>query len=63
MKEIEVREVMVKRKEMGKINEDKKEEKIVGEIMERKNKRVKVWREDIENIIGIIKKKEMMREI
>ncbi len=63
LKELEVSDVMVHRTAMGTINADTPADQIVGEILASPHTRVPVWRDDIDNIIGIIHTKDLLRAL
>ncbi len=54
LKELEVSDVMVHRTSMGTINADAPAEQVVREILASPHTRMPVWRDEIDNIIGII---------
>ncbi len=63
LKELEVSDVMVHRTAMGTVNADTPADQIVGEILASPHTRVPVWRDDIDNIIGIIHTKDLLRAL
>ncbi|MBC2883913.1 HlyC/CorC family transporter [Ochrobactrum sp. CM-21-5] len=63
LKELEVSDVMVHRTNMGTINADEPADQIVGEILASPHTRMPVWRDDIDNIIGIIHTKDLLRAL
>jgi len=63
LKELEVSDVMVHRTAMGTINADAPAEQIVGDILASPHTRMPVWRNDIDNIVGIIHTKDLVRAL
>ncbi len=63
LKELEVSDVMVHRTAMGTVNADTPADQIVGEILASPHTRVPVWRDDIDNIVGIIHTKDLLRAL
>jgi Mg2+/Co2+ transporter CorB len=63
LKELEVSDVMVHRTAMGTINADAPAEQIVGDILASPHRRMPVWRNDIDNIVGIIHTKDLVRAL
>lgn len=60
LKELEVSDIMVHRTAMGTINADAPAEQIVGDILASPHTRMPVWRNDIDNIVGIIHTKDLV---
>lgn len=63
LKELEVSDVMVHRTAMDTINADEPADKIVREILASPHTRVPVWRDEIDNIVGIIHTKDLLRAL
>lgn len=63
LKELEVSDVMVHRTSMGTINADAPAEQVVREILASPHTRMPVWRDEIDNIIGIIHTKDLLRTL
>lgn len=63
LKELEVSDVMVHRTGMRTINGDAPADQIVREILASPHTRMPVWREDIDNIVGIIHTKDLVRAL
>lgn len=63
LKELEVSDVMVHRTGMRSINGDAPAEQIVREVLASPHTRMPVWREDIDNIVGIIHTKDLVRAL
>ncbi|GAA5539551.1 HlyC/CorC family transporter [Ochrobactrum soli] len=63
LKELEVSDIMVHRTAMGTINADAPAEQIVGDILASPHTRMPVWRNDIDNIVGIIHTKDLVRAL
>jgi len=59
--EMEVEEAMVHRNDMETINADEPEKKIIEKILAGKHSRIPVWKDNPENIIGILYSKDMVR--
>ncbi|MFC0244669.1 HlyC/CorC family transporter [Falsochrobactrum ovis] len=63
LKELEVSDVMVHRTGMRTINGDAPADQIVREVLASPHTRMPVWREDIDNIVGIIHTKDLVRAL
>ena len=63
LKELEVSDVMVHRTSMGTINADAAAEEIVRDILASPHTRMPLWRDDIDNIVGIIHTKDLLRAL
>lgn len=63
LKELEVSDVMVHRTSMSTINADAPADQIVGDILASPHTRMPVWRDDIDNIVGIIHTKDLLRAL
>ncbi|MBV2141994.1 HlyC/CorC family transporter [Falsochrobactrum sp. TDYN1] len=63
LKELEVSDVMVHRTGMRTIDGDAPADQIVREILGSPHTRMPVWREDIDNIVGIIHTKDLLRAL
>ncbi len=63
LKELEVSDVMVHRTAMGTINADAPADQIVGEILASPHTRMPVWRGDIDNIVGMLHTKDLVRAL
>jgi Mg2+/Co2+ transporter CorB len=61
--ELEVTDIMVHRTKMRSVNGDDPAEVIVREILESPYTRMPVWREDTDNIVGIIHAKDLLRAL
>ena len=63
LKELEVSDVMVHRTSMGTVNADAAAEEIVRDILASPHTRMPLWRDDIDNIVGIIHTKDLLRAL
>lgn len=63
LRELEVSDVMVHRTAMGTINADDPAEVLVKEILASPHTRLPLWRDDIDNIVGIIHTKDLVRAL
>ncbi|MBN9045107.1 MAG: HlyC/CorC family transporter [Rhizobiales bacterium] len=63
LKELEVSDVMVHRTAMGTINADAPADRIVGEILASPHTRMPVWRDETDNIVGILHTKDLLRAL
>ncbi len=63
IKELEVSDVMVHRTSMGTVNADAAAEEIVRDILASPHTRMPLWRDDIDNIVGIIHTKDLLRAL
>ncbi len=60
LKDLQVLDIMVHRTKMDTVNAAEPPEKIVAEILNSQYSRVPVWRDEAENIVGIIHTKDML---
>lgn len=60
LKELQVDEIMVHRMEMETINADDPPQKIVDDVLRSQYTRVPVWREEPDNIIGVLHSKDLL---
>ena len=63
LRELEVSDVMVHRTAMGTINADDSAEVLIKEILASPHTRMPLWRDDIDNIVGIIHTKDLVRAL
>ncbi len=63
LKELEVSDVMVHHTAMGTINADAPADRIVGEILASPHTRMPVWRDETDNIVGILHTKDLLRAL
>ncbi|MFQ0813683.1 hypothetical protein AVM02_07375 [Brucella anthropi] len=63
LKELEVSDVMVHRTSMGTVNADAPADEIVRDILASPHTRMPLWRDDIDNIVGIIHTKDLLRAL
>lgn len=63
LRELEVSDVMVHRTTMGTINADDPADSIVREILASPHTRMPIWRDDIDNIVGIMHTKDLLRAL
>ncbi|WP_139974761.1 MULTISPECIES: HlyC/CorC family transporter [Brucella/Ochrobactrum group] len=63
LKELEVSDVMVHRTSMGTVNADAPADQIVRDILASPHTRMPLWRDDIDNIVGIIHTKDLLRAL
>lgn len=63
LRELEVSDVMVHRTAMSTINADDPADQIVRDILASPHTRMPIWRDDIDNIIGIIHTKDLLRAL
>ena len=61
--DVQVSEIMVHRKNMAMIDADQSPSMIVAEALNSPYTRIPLWREDPENIIGVLHAKDLLREI
>ncbi len=61
--EVDIEEIMIHRKNVVMINIDQPVDKIVKEVLSSPHTRVPLWRDNPDNIVGIIHVKELLREI
>ena len=61
--DLEVSDVMVHRTKMQSINADDPPEKIVDDVLSSPYTRLPIWREDPDNIIGILHAKDLLRSL
>jgi len=61
--EVDVDEIMVHRKTVAMINADDAPADIVGQVLESTYTRLPIWRNEPENIIGVVHVKELLRAI
>lgn len=61
--EVQVREIMVHRKNVTAINADLPPEKVVNEVLESPYTRFPLWRDDPDNIVGVLHAKALLREL
>ncbi|MBL4892648.1 MAG: HlyC/CorC family transporter [Rhizobiaceae bacterium] len=61
--DLDVGDVMIHRTAMESINIDDPSEKIVKQILESPYTRIPIWREEVENIIGVVHAKDVLRSI
>jgi Mg2+/Co2+ transporter CorB len=62
LRELKIADVMVHRKNMIAIDADQPQEDIFNELVAANHSRVPVWREQPDNIVGILHTKDVMRE-
>lgn len=63
LEEVEVEEIMVHRKNVRMVNSDMPIEDLINEVMRSPYTRMPVWKEDQDNIIGVIHSKLVLREL
>lgn len=63
LRELEVSDVMVHRTAMSTINADDSAEVLVREILASPHTRMPLWRDDIDNIVGMIHTKDLVRAL
>lgn len=63
LSDTEVWEIMVHRKDMVTLNIDQPNNKIIEQILEELHSRVPVWRDNPDNIIGVLYNKDLVRSI
>jgi Mg2+/Co2+ transporter CorB len=63
LSEVDVGEIMVHRKTVAMINADEPAEEIVGQVLASQYTRLPLWRDQPENIIGVLHAKEVLRAI
>ena len=61
--DLDVGDVMIHRTAMESINIDDPSEKIVKQILESPYTRIPIWRDEVENIIGVVHAKDVLRSI
>jgi Mg2+/Co2+ transporter CorB len=63
LRELEVSDVMIHRTKMRSVNADDPPEIVVREILQSPHTRMPVWRGSIENIVGVIHAKDLLRAL
>ena len=63
LRELEVTDVMVHRTKMQSVNADDPPQKLVDEILKSPYSRLPVWKDEPENIVGVLHVKDLLREL
>ncbi len=63
LQELEVSDVMVHRTKMRGINADSPPEAVVREILQSPHTRMPLWRDSVENIVGVLHAKDLLRAL
>ncbi len=63
LRELEVTDVMVHRTKMQSVNADDPPQKLVDEILKSPYSRLPVWKNEPENIVGVLHVKDLLREL
>ncbi len=61
--EVDIEEIMIHRKNVVMINVEQSVEKIVKEVLSSPHTRIPLWKDNPDNIVGVIHAKELLREI
>ena len=63
LKEVDVSEIMVHRRDMAMVDANQPNDEIIRQVMESPYTRVPLWRDDPENIIGVLHAKDLLRAL
>lgn len=63
LQELELSDIMVHRMAMNSVNADTPPEEIVREVLSSSHTRIPVWKDDIDNIVGIVHTKDLLRSL
>ncbi|RCS22367.1 HlyC/CorC family transporter [Phyllobacterium salinisoli] len=63
LRELEVSDVMIHRTAMSSINADDPADSVVREILSSPHTRMPVWRDDTDNIVGVVHAKDLLRAL
>lgn len=61
--ELQIEDIMVHRTKMSTLNADDPRDKIVDEILKSQHTRLPVWRDEPENIVGVLHTKDLLRAL
>ncbi len=63
LQELEVADVMIHRKNMEMVDAGQSNDVIVQEVLKSAHTRLPLWREDLENIVGVLHQKDLLRAL
>ena len=63
LSELEVSDIMIHRKNMEMIDVDQRPDKIVEQVLKSQYTRIPLWRDETENIIGVLHVKDLLRAV
>ena len=63
LQELEVSEIMVHRKSMGMIDAGQANETIVQQVLDSPHTRIPLWKDDPDNIVGVVHAKDLLRAV